>query len=170
MSKFRNICKQSNGLTTGRRALPLGLLSVLLTLTGCKSETPDEPLSFSDAVVEFSTGMSDGDELWSELPETARSTRAIGPINSLADLKALTDGFGVFAYFTDATIWTDAISGKAVAKVVMTCDSYNGTAYTGNSTLYASASGTTFVICNEHSEAKGGDQLRVQAIEITYAQ
>lgn len=65
---------------------------------------------------------------------------------------------------------TITISGKAVAKVVMTCDSYNGTAYTGNSTLYASASGTTFVICNEHSEAKGGEQLRVQAIEITYAQ
>lgn len=64
---------------------------------------------------------------------------------------------------------TITISGKAVAKVVMTCDSYNGTAYTGNSTLYASASGTTFVICNEHSEAKGGDQLRVQTIEITYA-
>ena len=65
---------------------------------------------------------------------------------------------------------TITISGKAVAKVVMTCDSYNGTAYTGNSTLYASASGTTFTICNEHSEAKGGEQLRVQAIEITYAQ
>ena len=65
---------------------------------------------------------------------------------------------------------TITISGKAVAKVVMTCDSYNGTAYTGNSTLYASASGTTFTICNEHSEAKGGDQLRVQTIEITYAQ
>ena len=64
---------------------------------------------------------------------------------------------------------TITISGKAVAKVVMTCDSYNGTAYTGNSTLYASASGTTFTICNEHSEAKGGDQLRVQTIEITYA-
>ena len=41
---------------------------------------------------------------------------------------------------------------------------------TGNSTLYASANGTTFTICNEHSEAKGGEQLRVQAIEITYAQ
>ena len=64
---------------------------------------------------------------------------------------------------------TITISGKAVAKVVMTCDVYNGTAYTGNSTLYASASGTTFTICNEHSEAKGGDQLRVQTIEITYA-
>lgn len=64
---------------------------------------------------------------------------------------------------------TITISGKAVAKVVMTCDVYNGTAYTGNSTLYATASGTTFTICNEHSEAKGGDQLRVQTIEITYA-
>lgn len=65
---------------------------------------------------------------------------------------------------------TITISGAAVSKVVLTCDSYNGTNYTGNSTMYATASGTTFVICNEHSEAKGGEQLRVQAIEITYAQ
>ena len=64
---------------------------------------------------------------------------------------------------------TLTISGKAVAKVVLTCDYLNDTNYTGNSTLYASASGTTFTICNEHSEAKGGDQLRVQTIEITYA-
>lgn len=117
MSKFRNICKQNNGLTTARWALPLGILSVLLTLTGCKSETPSETPSFSDAVVEFSTGMSDGDELWSELPEPATSTRAAGPINSLADLKALTDGFGVFAYFTDTKTWAEAISGKLVGDV-----------------------------------------------------
>ena len=65
---------------------------------------------------------------------------------------------------------TITISGKAVAKVVLNCDTYNNTNYTGNSTLYGSASGTTFTICNEHSEAKGGDQLRVQTIEITYAQ
>lgn len=65
---------------------------------------------------------------------------------------------------------TITISGAAVAKVVLTCDSYNGTNYTGNSTMYANANGTTFTICNEHSEAKGGDQLRVQTIEITYAQ
>lgn len=64
---------------------------------------------------------------------------------------------------------TLTISGNAVAKVVLTCDYLNDTKYTGNSTLYASASGTTFTICNEHSEAKGGDQLRVQTIEITYA-
>lgn len=64
---------------------------------------------------------------------------------------------------------TITISGKAVAKVVMNCDSYNNTYYTGNSTLYATSNGTTFTICNEHSEGKGGDQLRVQTIEITYA-
>ena len=64
---------------------------------------------------------------------------------------------------------TITISGKAVAKVVLNCDSYNGTNYVGNSTLTASASGTNFVICNEHSEGKGGDQLRVQTIVITYA-
>ena len=65
---------------------------------------------------------------------------------------------------------TLTISGNAVAKVVLTCDYLNDTNYTGNSTMYATASGTTFVICNEHTEAKGGEQLRVQAIEITYAQ
>ncbi|MCR5130523.1 MAG: hypothetical protein K6C10_03560 [Prevotella sp.] len=64
---------------------------------------------------------------------------------------------------------TVTISGKAVAKVVLNCDTYNGTDYVGNSTLYANASGTTLTICNEHSEAKGGTQLRVQTIEITYA-
>ena len=61
------------------------------------------------------------------------------------------------------------IKGKAVAKVVLTCDSYNGTPYTGNELLYATAEGTTFTIINEHTEAKGGNQLRVQTIEITYA-
>lgn len=84
-----------------------------LLLYGCRHDEGVE-IGYSDAVVEFSTGMSDGDELWSELAETARSTRAVGPINSLEDLKSLVDGFGVFAYFTDETPWVDAISGKAV--------------------------------------------------------
>ncbi len=43
---------------------------------------------------------------------------------------------------------TITISGAAVSKVVLTCDSYNGTNYTGNSTMYATANGTTFVICS----------------------
>ena len=97
-----------------RWALPVGVLSVVLLLTGCKSEEPAEPVAFSDTVVEFSTDMSDDDELWAD-PDEARTTRAAtGIISSLADLKALTDGFGVFAYFTDATPWANAVSGKAV--------------------------------------------------------
>ena len=64
---------------------------------------------------------------------------------------------------------TITISGKAVAKVVMKCDTYNNTDYTGNSQLYATADGTTFTICNDYTEAKGGNQLRVQTITITYA-
>lgn len=61
------------------------------------------------------------------------------------------------------------IKGKAIAKVVLNCDSYNGTSYLGNDLLYATASGTTFSIINEHTEEKGGNQLRIQTIEITYA-
>ncbi len=66
---------------------------------------------------------------------------------------------------------TIAIKGasKAIAKAVLTCDSYQGTDYVGNATLTASASGTTMTIVNEHTSASGGTQLRVQTIEITYA-
>ena len=64
---------------------------------------------------------------------------------------------------------TITIAGsKAVAKVVMTCDSYNGTDYVGNSTLTGTTSGNTFTVINEHSEDKGGVQLRVQTITIYY--
>ena len=97
------------------------------------------------------------------LSDGTKITFAKGEGSNTPAFYAATKGVRVYAKNTIT------ISGKAVAKVVMTCDSYNGTAYTGNSTLYASASGTTFTICNEHSEAKGGDQLRVQTIEITYA-
>ena len=58
---------------------------------------------------------------------------------------------------------------KAIAKIVMTCDSYNGTDYIGNSTLYGTVSGKTFKIVNENTEPSGGVQLRVQTITITYA-
>lgn len=61
------------------------------------------------------------------------------------------------------------IKGKAVAKVVLNCEIYGTTVYVGNDLLYATANGTTFSIINEHTEAKGGNQLRIQTIEITYA-
>ena len=64
---------------------------------------------------------------------------------------------------------TITISGKAVAKVVLNCDGYNGIAYTGNNSLYASINDTTFTICNEYTDDSGGMQLRVKSLEITYA-
>ena len=67
---------------------------------------------------------------------------------------------------------TIAIAGnsKAIAKVVLNCDSYNGTDYVGNELLEGKASGNTLTIINEHTGTSGGVQLRVQTIEITYAQ
>ena len=61
-------------------------------------------------------------------------------------------------------------SSKAIAKVVLTCDSYSGTDYVGNSQLYGSASGNALTIVNDFTGTSGGVQLRVKTIEITYAQ
>jgi hypothetical protein len=61
-------------------------------------------------------------------------------------------------------------SSKAIAKVVLNCDSYNGTDYVGNSTLYGSASDKKLTVVNEHTGTSGGVQLRVKTIVITYAQ
>ena len=61
-------------------------------------------------------------------------------------------------------------SSKAIAKVVLNCDSYNGTDYVGNELLYGLADGLAMFIYNEHTGTSGGVQLRVKTIEITYAQ
>ncbi|MBR5698242.1 MAG: hypothetical protein IKX44_06425 [Prevotella sp.] len=58
---------------------------------------------------------------------------------------------------------------KAIAKVILNCDSYSGTNYVGNDALKGSASGNTLTIVNEHTGTSGGVQLRIQTIEITYA-
>ena len=61
-------------------------------------------------------------------------------------------------------------SSKAIAKVVLNCDSYNGTDYVGNDLLYGLAEGLALFIYNEYTGTSGGVQLRVKTIEITYAQ
>ncbi|MBR0523346.1 MAG: hypothetical protein IJK09_00150, partial [Prevotella sp.] len=61
-------------------------------------------------------------------------------------------------------------SSKTVAKVVLTCDSYAGTDYVGNDRLKAYNRETTLTIMNDHTDVSGGLQLRVQTMEITYAQ
>ena len=62
-------------------------------------------------------------------------------------------------------------NGKAnIAKIIMTCDSYNGTDYVGNATATVSFSGKTATYTNTFTGSTGGGvQLRVKTIEIVYA-
>lgn len=55
---------------------------------------------------------------------------------------------------------------KAIAKVVMNCDEYNGVQYVGQATATVSFSGNSATYTNAGS---GTTQLRVKTIEITYA-
>ncbi|MDO4160407.1 MAG: hypothetical protein Q4D41_08125 [Prevotellaceae bacterium] len=59
---------------------------------------------------------------------------------------------------------------KSIAKVVVTCDSYDGTDYVGNDALYTSISGNTWKMVNDHTSNSGGVQVRVKVVEITYAE
>ena len=59
---------------------------------------------------------------------------------------------------------------KDIAKIVMQCDSYNGTKYVGNDTATITFSGKTATYTNIFTGTTGGGvQLRVQTIEIFYA-
>ena len=75
---------------------------------------------------------------------------------------------GVRLYAKNTITVTGA--SKAIAKVILNCDSYSGTDYVGNPTLYGTASGKTLTIVNEHDSTSGGVQLRVKTIDITYAE
>ena len=64
---------------------------------------------------------------------------------------------------------TITFNGKSkIARVVMTCDSYNSVDYVGNATATISVSGNTLVYTNASPNA--GTQLRVQTVTITYAE
>lgn len=61
-------------------------------------------------------------------------------------------------------------NGKSnIAKIIMICDSYNGTDYVGNETATVSFSGKTATYTNVFTGTGGGTQLRVKNIEIFYA-
>lgn len=61
-------------------------------------------------------------------------------------------------------------ASKKIAKIVLTCDIYNNTNQVGNPQLYTEINGNTWTLVNDWTENKGGTQLRVQTIEITYAE
>lgn len=59
---------------------------------------------------------------------------------------------------------------KPIAKVVMNCDEYGGNKYVGNDLAYGNATGNTVTICNEHTAASGGVQMRVKTMTITFGE
>lgn len=74
---------------------------------------------------------------------------------------------GVRFYATNRMIITGT---KAIAKVVITCDSYNGTDYVGNEQLFGNVNGKVFTIVNDWTSASGGTQLRAKTVTIYYVQ
>ncbi len=98
------------------------------------------------------------------LPDGSTLTFGAGTGTSAPKYYTLTKGVRMYANNTIT------FAGKStIAKIVFTCDSYNGTDYVGNSTETITFSGSNATYTNTHSANTGGVQLRVQTITITYA-
>ncbi len=59
---------------------------------------------------------------------------------------------------------------KPIATVVLHCDSYQGTNYVGNDPMTLEIADNIFTLTNTFAESKGGVQLRIQKITVTYAE
>ena len=111
---------------------------------------------------------------WKDAQEVSSVTLSDGTVINISKGEGSTtpkfyDGTkGIRMYAKNTLTITSA--NKGIAKVVLTCDKQGSTDYIGNETLKASSSGKSMTITNEHSSASGGTQLRVQTMEITYAQ
>lgn len=99
--------------------------------------------------------------------EAEGCTITFAKADGTTDPKFYTATKGVRVYAKNTI--TFAGTQKPIAKVEMTCDNYNGTNYVGNTTAFAAGSGNSLVYTNDHTEAKGGVQLRVQKAKIYFA-
>jgi hypothetical protein len=95
------------------------------------------------------------------------STITFGAGTNTATPKFFTATKGVRLYANN----TITFAGKTqIAKIIFTCDSYNGTDYVGNSTATVTFDGNNATYVNANSANSGGVQLRVQTITVVYAQ
>lgn len=72
---------------------------------------------------------------------------------------------GVRVYANNKVVFTGE---KNIAKIVITCDKYNKTYYTGNESATVEFNGKTVTYINAFPQS-GGTQLRIQTVEIFYA-
>ncbi len=131
-------------------------------------------LTVNDATADNSVTVDLGAQGWSNAQEVTSLTLSDGTVITFA----VSSEGGTTPKFYDGTkgvrlyaknILTITGKDKGIAKVVLNCDSYQGTNYVGNTTLTANASGKSLTIVNEHTGTSGGVQLRVKTMEITYA-
>lgn len=100
-----------------------------------------------------------------DFPDGATLTVAKGNGTTAPTYYSASNGFRIYASNT----LTFAAS-KDIATITMECDSYNGTDYVGNKTATISFEGKKVTYCNYFDDSnKGGTQLRVKKITITYA-
>lgn len=72
---------------------------------------------------------------------------------------------GVRVYANNKVVFTGE---KTIAKIVITCDKYNTTYYTGNESATVEFNGKAVTYINAFPQS-GGTQLRIQTVEIFYA-
>ena len=111
-------------------------------------------------------GLTGGDKVSGPYSLSDGSTISVaqGEGKSAPIYHSATKGFRIYA---SNTITFNA--SKPIAKIVFSCDSYNGTDYVGNASQTITFSGNTATYCNYIEGNSGGTQLRVKTITVTYA-
>ena len=113
-------------------------------------------LGLAAGPVEAPITLSDGTTITFELGDDGKTAPAFN---------ASTKGIRVYA--NNKIVFN---GNSNIAKIVMECDSYNGTEYVGNATATVTFSGKTATYTNLFTGTTGGGtQLRVKTIEIFYA-
>ncbi|WP_434501570.1 hypothetical protein [Prevotella sp.] len=151
----------TGGETGGGTAVPVAIDKTTVTMTNSAATESTETatvdlntLAYADKAIVGTVTLNDGTTIVFD-----KSDGATAPT-----FYTLTKG--VRAYKNN----TITVNGKkAIAKVVFTCDSYNGTDYVGNTTATVTFSGNNATYKNLFTESTSGVQLRVQTITITYA-
>jgi hypothetical protein len=163
--------------------------SKIVSIEGSGTTTPDTPTSGEAVSISGTTvtltnsaatagtetttfdlntlGLNDGTAVENvTFPDGTKLTFAKGEKGTTAPA-FYTKTKGVRVYLNNTLTFT---ASKPIAKIVFTCDVYKGTNEVGNKTATVTFSGNTAVYTNaDPSQTKGGVQLRVQTITITYA-
>ena len=154
---------------------------------GSSSETPDTPstsegLSISGTTVTLANNaVTDGESVtidlstlgYTDAQDVETITLEDGTVISF-DKNGESNGPKYYTKTNGIRVYKNnkiTFAGKSkIAKIIFSCDSYNGTNYVGNESATVVFSGNTATYTNTFSGTSGGgNQLRVKTIQIVYA-